>query len=242
MMTEGFARFSLFAAAGLLLACGSPATGGSGGGSGGGIATGGGAGGSVGGGGGSTGGGSGGGLTGGGSGGGSAGGGGSGGGAGGGASSTDGGTASNTVSGSVNGVTPYGPVSSAWWIGAPDSAASTVVYLFNKPVACADIQALAWDTRIPNDTQVLEMVMYGTAPATFTVTSSLTPAPGEARVNHTFSRTTGTPVEQFSSGGTVVLAERIAATRAIGTFSLSFGANSVTGKFDAGFCAGGVEP
>ena len=114
--------------------------------------------------------------------------------------------------------------------------------MFNKAVACADIQAVGWDTRIPNDTQVLEMVMYGTAPATFTVTTSLTPAPGEARVNHTFSRTTGTPAEQFASGGTVTLVQRVAATRAAGTFSLLFGANTMTGNFDAGFCTGGVEP
>ena len=220
-------------------------TGGAGGGTGGGV--GGGTGGGVGGG---TGGGVGGG-TGGGVGGGTGGAGGGTGGAGGGTGGVGGGVGGGTgggssgpgaVTGSVNGATPFGAVSNAYWIGAPDSAASTVVYLFNKNVACADIQALGWDTRIPNDTQILEMVMYGTAPATFTVTSSLTPAPGEARVNHTFSRTVGTPIEQFASGGTVTLAQRIAVTKATGTFSLLFGANSMTGSFDAGYCAGGVEP
>ena len=144
----------------------------------------------------------------------------------------------NVVTGSVDGTTPFGPVSSAWWFGSTN----TVVYLFSRPVRCNEIQGQGWDTRITNDTQILEMVLFGSSLRTYPVTTSLTPAAGEASVNHTFSRTTGTPAEQFSSAGSVALAQRPQGGQATGTFTLSFGANSMNGNFDAEFCAGGVEP
>jgi hypothetical protein len=143
----------------------------------------------------------------------------------------------------VNGTTPFGAVVTALWIGAPDSAATTVVYEFSKSVTCSQLQTAGWDTRITNDTQVLELKMFGTtAPKTFTVTTSVTPAPGEASVSHTFSSTTSVPTEVSASNGTVTLDSRIASTLATGTFSIHFGANAMSGSFDATFCPGGKEP
>ena len=87
--------------------------------------------------------------------------------------SNDAGATGSTVTGSVNGTTPFGTVATALWIGAADSAATTVVYLFNKSVTCAELSPAGWDARITDNTEVLELKMYGTAPASYAVTPTL---------------------------------------------------------------------
>jgi hypothetical protein len=156
---------------------------------------------------------------------------------------TDGGSGngSGTVSGSGNG-TPFPTVASALWFGKPDSAATTVVYVFSKHVDCSQLTAPAWDSRITNGTLFIEMKEFGLTPKVYTVTGSATPAPGEASVNHTVSSTSGTPVEGAATGGTVTLTALNAGTNTTGSFALQFGANNLTGTFDAAWCANGVEP
>ena len=148
-----------------------------------------------------------------------------------------------TVLGMANGQ-PFLHVRTAYWIGAPDSAATTVVYLLSSPVACRDLQTPGWDGRITDGTQILEMKLFGTtAPATFTVTTSPTPAPGEASANDTLSSTTGTPAETSASGGIVRLSSLSSSTSAVGTFQLAYaGGGSLMGDFQAVFCPGGHEP
>jgi hypothetical protein len=135
-------------------------------------------------------------------------------------------------------------VRTAYWIGAPDSSATTVVYMFGGPVACSDLQTPGWDARIADGTQVLEMKMFGTtAPATFTVTPSPTPAPGEAAVNYTLSSTTGTPMETSASGGKIHLLSLSPGMNAAGTFQLVYAnGGSLMGDFEAISCPGGHEP
>ncbi|HEY8040761.1 MAG TPA: hypothetical protein VIF15_13240 [Polyangiaceae bacterium] len=164
----------------------------------------------------------------------------SGGGSGGSSSGSDGG-GGTTISGSGDG-TPFTNAATALWLGAPDSAATTVVYVFSNPVQCSDLATPGWDKRITDKTQFLEMKMFGTAPATFTVTTSVTPAPGEASVNYTLSSQTATPVETGGTGGTVVLTTVNASTDVTGTFDLQFGTNKLTGTYDATYCPGGHEP
>ena len=73
--------------------------------------------------------------------------------------SNDAGATGSTVTGSVNGTTPFGTVATALGIGAADSAATTVVYLFNKSVTCAELSPAGWDARITDNTEVLELVI-----------------------------------------------------------------------------------
>jgi hypothetical protein len=158
-----------------------------------------------------------------------------------GANRADGGS-TNTISGSATG-SPFSTVATALWIGAPDDPTTTVIFLFSQPVACSAISAIGWDARITNATQVLEMKEFGTTPRTYTVVTTLTPAPGEASVNYTLSSTAGTPTETSSSGGTVTLSTLTANTNATGSFALTFGAaNALNGTFNATFCPAGVEP
>ena len=150
-------------------------------------------------------------------------------------------TGGNTISGSADG-TPFDTVSMALWFGAPDDPATTVIYVFSKPVKCSDFSTPGWDKRITDKTQFLEMKMFGLTPATYTVTTSATPAPGEASVNYTLSSTSGVPVETASSGGTVTLSTITPTTNATGSFALHFGANNLNGTYDATYCPGGHEP
>ena len=149
-----------------------------------------------------------------------------------------------TATGSANG-TPFGNVATALWIGAPDSAATTVVYVFNNPVDCATLGSPGWDGRIKDQTQVLEMKMFGTSPATYKVVTTTTPAPGEASVNHTLSsaldggKSDAGSVETPSKSGTVTLSALTATKSASGSFALVFGANNISGTYNAVFCAGG---
>ena len=162
-----------------------------------------------------------------------------------GASTQDAGTGSATVMGSADG-TPFTTAAMAILLGSPDSATSTVVYVFSKPVMCSDLATPGWDKRITNATQFLELKMEGLAPATFNVVTTPTPAPGEATVNYTLSTTTGVPVETVGSGGTVTLTKLTAMTGASGSFAIKFandaGTNTLTGTYDAVFCPGGHEP
>jgi hypothetical protein len=151
------------------------------------------------------------------------------------------GTGTGTVTGTIDGA-PYGNAGGALWAGAPDDPATTVVYVFSNPVACSFLQNIGWDTKIPDGTKVLEMKSFGTAPGDFKVVTTLTPAPGEASVNYTLSSQSGTPKEQGSTAGTVTLTKLTPNTSATGSFSLTFGASTLTGTFDAVFCPGGHEP
>jgi hypothetical protein len=148
---------------------------------------------------------------------------------------------SNTITGTADG-TPFTTVATSLWIGAPDDPATTVVYVFSKPVKCSDISSPGWDTRITNATQFLEMKMFGTKVATYKVTTSKTPAAGDASVNYTLSTTTGTPAETVGNSGTVTLATITAKTNVTGNFALKFGTHDVSGTYDATFCAAGTEP
>jgi hypothetical protein len=146
-----------------------------------------------------------------------------------------------TVTGSVAGA-PFGSVATALWAGAPDDAATTVVYVFSKPVACGELGSPGWDTRITNGTSVLEMKAFGSAAGDFKVVTTPTPAPGEASVNYTLSSTSGTPKEQGSASGTVTLTALAPNASAKGSFMLAFGTSTLSGSFDAVYCPGGHEP
>jgi hypothetical protein len=148
---------------------------------------------------------------------------------------------SGTVSGSADGM-PFTTVATSYLIGAPDSANTTVVFVFSKPVGCGALAAPGWDARIADATQFLEMKIFGKEPGTFKAVTTVTPAPGETSVNYTLSSTTSLPKEIGSGGGTVTLTTIALNGTASGTFALSFGAGSLNGTFNSIFCPGGHEP
>ena len=152
-----------------------------------------------------------------------------------------GGTGTGMVTGSIGGA-PFGSVATALWAGAADDPATTVVYVFSKPVACSELATPGWDTRITNGTSVLEMKSFGSTPGMYKVVSTLTPAAGEASVNYTLSSTTGTPKEDGSTMGMVTLTMLTPNVSAQGTFTLTFATSTLSGSYDAVYCPGGHEP
>lgn len=146
-----------------------------------------------------------------------------------------------SIAGTADG-TPFTAVVTSLWAGAPDSAATTVVYMFSGTVDCAALKTPGWDTRITNGTQVLEMKMLGVQPQTYKVVTGPMPGPGEAAVNYTLSSTQGTPKETSATSGTVTLDALVPGSRVSGSMDLSFGTNKLTGKYDAAFCPEGHEP
>ncbi len=155
--------------------------------------------------------------------------------------SSDTASGGTSITGSADG-SPFTTANMALWLGAPDDPATSVVYVFSKPVKCSDLGSPGWDTRITNGTQFLEMKMLGTTPRTYKVTTSKTPAVGEAVVNYTLSSTSGTPVETAGTGGAVTLMTVNAKANVTGSFALKFGAHDLTGTYDATYCPGGNEP
>jgi hypothetical protein len=149
---------------------------------------------------------------------------------------------SGTISGLVNGA-PFDSVATSLWIGAPDSPSTTVVFLLSRPTGCSELCSPGWDTRIRANTQILEIKMVGTTPATFAVVAGVTPGLGEAATTYTLSANTGVPNEIGGSGGTVTLTTLAPAATAAGRFTLAFGGGEdLDGIFDAAFCSGGHEP
>jgi hypothetical protein len=148
-----------------------------------------------------------------------------------------------TITGSADG-TPFTSIGSVLWAGMPDVAASTVIYLFSKPIKCADITKAGWDTTITNATQILEVKAMGTTAAVYQpiIKAPRLPAAGEAQVNYTLSVTSGTPMEAFATAGSVTLSKVTATTNVTGSFDLMFGTNALKGTFDATYCAAGREP
>ena len=153
----------------------------------------------------------------------------------------DAGQGSGTVSGAVNGM-PFGSAANSLWIGKPDSAETTVVYLFSQPISCSALCSPGWDARIGDGITVLELKALGVAPATFPVVKTPTPALGEAVVNVTISSASATPSETSGSGGTLSLTRLQAKQTATGTFDLLFASENLSGSFNAAYCPEGHEP
>jgi hypothetical protein len=149
--------------------------------------------------------------------------------------------AGNAIAGIAHG-RPFDSVAASWWIGAPDSPGTVVVYLFSTPVTCAQISGGGWDATLAEGTQSLEMKLIGTQPANYAIVKTATPAPGEASVNQTLT-TGGQGDELQASSGEVVLTQIKATTMAVGTFHVVLpSGGKLDGSFSAPFCKGGREP
>ena len=113
---------------------------------------------------------------------------------------------SGTIAGTFDG-RAFNTIGAAWRIGQPDDPEQTmVVYVFDNPIACADIADVAWDETVPDQTQSVEMKVVGTTAGDYPQ-ADRTPGPGESDTNYTLTSTTGTPSETGATGGGVVLRE-----------------------------------
>lgn len=148
---------------------------------------------------------------------------------------------SGTVSGSFDG-RAFDTVGAAWRIGQPDDPEQTmVIYVFDNPIACADIVEVAWDETVPDQSQSLEMKVIGQDAGDYPI-ADRTPGPGESDANYTLTSTSGTPSETAADSGTVAI-ESADGGAATGSFDLVFpSGDTLAGTFDAAPCPQGREP
>lgn len=152
------------------------------------------------------------------------------------------GPGTGSVTGAIDGRS-FDTVAASWLIGAPDDPArTTVIYVFDQPVACGEITQAAWDETVTDSTQALEMKLIGTAPGAYPIAADGRPSGGESDVNYTVTSTSGTPSEVSATAGSVTVDALTDGTSAGGQFDLTFPGGTVTGAFSAAFCADGREP
>jgi hypothetical protein len=139
----------------------------------------------------------------------------------------------------------------------PDTAGgdATVIYLLSKAHPCsatAWAPGGGWDTKVPADAIVMELKLAGLPPTTLPAMYSVPltnpalaapPKPGQAFA--IWADLNGTPpVMETSATGTSITVTAVNANMNMqGTFNLTFsGGHTLSGSFDAKYCAGGGEP
>ena len=150
---------------------------------------------------------------------------------------------SNTITGMMNG-TNFNTVGASYWIGKPDvPATDTVVYMFDRAVACNQMTAAGWDAALPAGTQILEMKMNGKTPATYASGTNPNPTPGKSYSGYTLAAPTSTDIP--ASAGLVtltMLGTPGPSGFGVGTFQLTLPGGSLAGSYDAPYCSTGREP
>jgi hypothetical protein len=135
-----------------------------------------------------------------------------------------------TISGAVTG-TSWTTLANAYWIGKPGlGSAPIIVFLFETPVMCSTITNFNWDKTAIGDSQLLEIAVKEVATKTFQI-------PVEAGVAY---------LKGFynpdADMGTVTISQINPMQNIVGSFDAKFMTDSLTGTFDATYCADGVEP
>jgi hypothetical protein len=148
---------------------------------------------------------------------------------------------SNNITG-MYGTEPIKPIVAAFWIGMPgnpsESGGGPFIYLFSGPVSCADLsQGSGWVTKIPNGTQVLELIV-GTTSIGTPVPASAHAAPNMLEANYAFG---GSATEARATSGNVALTAYSNGVSADGTVDLTFPSGQAKGSFHAVWCASGNE-
>jgi hypothetical protein len=141
------------------------------------------------------------------------------------------------ITGKVDGLTEFGAVKSALWIGQPDDPADTVVFLFSTAVTCAELEKVGWDGRVELTSQMFELVAKGTTAGSY-------PAP-PGEINHTFAKT---GAERGAQSGTLTLKEGDTGRGLSGGFTATFEdaalgqSYPLSATFTAVYCPTGKEP
>jgi hypothetical protein len=141
-------------------------------------------------------------------------------------------TSANAVIGTIAGAA-FGPVARAYWIGNPGAGSlPTQIYITGAPLDCSSITAPLWDKTIGN-APLLELGVRGMRPSPYRIGV-------DADASYLPSGTSS--FNPSADSGTVTIEDVHATMDVAGSFQLHFAADSLSGVFDAAYCAGGVEP
>lgn len=145
-----------------------------------------------------------------------------------------------TVAGSY-GSEAIAPIMSAYWVGLPDDPAEAAggpfINLLSTPMTCNDVSVTGWLSTIPEETQVLELII-GTTTAGSTVPTADAAAANVAEVNYLFGRPSA---EVRADSGSVTLTAYVDDMSVDGSFTVTFPSGSAQGTFHAVYCPGGQE-
>ena len=108
----------------------------------------------------------------------------------------------------------------------------TQVYLSGATIACSDISAPLWDKLIGNSS-LLELGTRGMTPGSYSI---------GVDADGSYLPSAMSAFNPSATGGVVTISEVHASTNIVGTFQLTFGTDTLSGSFDATYCATGVEP
>ncbi len=135
-----------------------------------------------------------------------------------------------TIAGSVHG-TQWNALSNAYWIGKPAMGSPPVIlFMFEAPVACADIVNPNWDKTATGSRQILEVALLDSAARTYQVMTDAFAAYLLADYN------------PDANAGTITVGATTPSVDMQGSFQLQFLNDSLTGTFDAKYCTDGTEP
>jgi hypothetical protein len=144
------------------------------------------------------------------------------------AGGTGGGTAGTVVTGTIMGMTF--PVAKAYWIGVPDPALPPVnFFLLEPPFTCAEISTIAWDKAVGTK-KVLEVSLADMAAKAHTIGADV------------IANYLAGSYNPDATGGKVTVTAANPNKNLVGTFELTFGADTINGTFDAEWCPTGVTP
>ncbi len=136
---------------------------------------------------------------------------------------------------------PVAPILAAYWVGQPDDPAEAAggpfIYLLSSAVTCRDLSMRGWLSRIPPETQVLELIV-GTTTVGSAAAAATSAKANASEVNYLFGRASD---EVRATAGTVTLTAYTKGVAVDGTMSLTFPSGSVAGGFHAVYCPGGQE-
>jgi hypothetical protein len=135
----------------------------------------------------------------------------------------------NSVSGVVTG-RPWTTIASAYWIGMASSGPpAAFIFLFESPTPCSALTVANWD-KIIGDEQLLEIELHDTAAKAFQI-------PQDAGI--AYLRGNYNP---SGESGVVTITSVEQAKRIAGSFTARFAGDGLAGRFEASYCANGVEP
>ncbi len=133
------------------------------------------------------------------------------------------------------------PIKAAYWVGQPDdpseAAGGPFINILSSAVTCNDISVTGWLSKIPAETQVLELIVGTTTVGASSPTSSGAGA-RVAEVNYLFGQPSG---EERAKSGSVTLTAYASEASVDGTVDVTFSSGTAQGTFHAVYCPGGQE-
>jgi hypothetical protein len=140
----------------------------------------------------------------------------------------------NDLSGTLGALGAVKPVMAGW---ATTNGLETLIYLSSSPLTCAQMmtKGVKWLASLPAGTQVVEIVVRGTA---MVGTTPVGPLQGE--VNYAEGSKSSSN-EVVASSGSIMFTKADAKKVFEGTLMATYPKGSLMGKFHADWCEGGTE-